>query len=85
MGTEYVLGRHDPVETVNGDGICLMAYEMSGLLDLYVDLPKDRVDVEAWPDCARVDLWNGVTPEELLKIGLEITKVAKFHTRGEYD
>lgn len=77
MGTEYTLGKHDEVMTVNGQGIHLQAYEMSGLFDVYTDIPKDRVDLEAWEDCARVDLWKNVTPDELLKIGSRIIEIAK--------
>lgn len=78
MGTEYTLGKHDiEEETVNGDGIHLQAYEMSGLFDVYIDIPKDRVDMDAWDSCARVNLWNEVTPEELFNIGINIVRIAK--------
>ncbi len=82
MGTEYVLGVHDNVDTVNGHGVFLSAYEMSGLFSVQIDLPKDRVDIDAWDSCARVELWNDVTPEELLRIGKNIVNIANFHIQG---
>ena len=53
MGTEYCLGKHGKEKTPQGDGIHLMAYEMSGEFDVYIDLPKERVDMDAWDDASK--------------------------------
>ena len=78
MGTEYRLGCHGDEETVSGAGTTLMAYEMSGVFDVYADVPKERVDIDAWDTCARVDLWNKVDPVDLLSMGINIVKIATF-------
>jgi hypothetical protein len=80
MGSEYTLGKHETnVETPTGFGISLMAYEMSGTFDVYADLPKDRVDVDAWENAARVDLWKDLDPESLFLIGYNIMRTASYH------
>jgi hypothetical protein len=76
MGTEYTLGVHGSCDTPQGKGVRLLAYEMSGLLDVYVDVPKDQVDIDAWEDAARVVLWNNVEPKDLLRMGLNFIKIA---------
>ena len=83
MGTEYCLGKHGTAMTPAGPGISLMAYEMSGRLDVYVDLPKELVDMDAWTDAARVDLWKDVDPIDLFKIGQNIMAVARQHMTPE--
>jgi hypothetical protein len=89
MGSEYRLGTHDEAKTPSGPGISLMVYEMSGSYDVYVDLPIERVDMDAWPadvDCdasARVDLWNDVDPIDLFAIGLQTLAVASYHIPAE--
>lgn len=83
MGTEYCLGCHGKAMTPQGVGVSLMAYEMSGALDVYADMPKEKVDVEAWEDAARINLWEKVNPSELFRIGLNIIQIAKQHMSDE--
>jgi hypothetical protein len=79
MGTEYCLGKHGEVPTPAGNGISLMAYEMSGTFDVYVDIPREKVDMEAWDNAARVNLWEKIDPADLFNIGLNIMQIAKRH------
>ena|SRR5579859_584144 len=83
MGTEYCLGKHGKEITPQGEGICLMAYEMSGTLDVYVDLPKGQVDMDAWENAARVNLWKKVDPADLFTIGLSVMHVTSQHMTKE--
>ncbi len=77
MGTEYCLGMHGDVKTPSGNGIAIMAYEMSGNFDVYVDLPKEKVDIDAWNNAARVDIWEDIDPQKLFSIGCKVIDVAK--------
>lgn len=83
MGTEYCLGKHGTADTPQGLGISIMAYEMSGEFAVYLDLPKELVDVDAWDDAARVNVWEKVDPDDLLRIGLNIVRIAKQHGAKE--
>ena len=75
MGTEYTLAKFDHPDYNNG--FQLLAYEMSGCFDIYSDVPKKRVDMDAWENEARVDFDYNITPDRLLEIGLNICKIAR--------
>ena len=64
MGTEYCLGKHGAENTPQGLGVSLMAYEMSGCFDVYVDLPKSSVGMDDWDDAARVNIWDKIDPDD---------------------
>jgi hypothetical protein len=84
MGTEYCLGNHGDEDTPQGIGISLMAYEMSGTFDVYVDLPKEKVDLDAWDNAARIDVWEKIDPSKLLKIGKNFIRIAQQHMGEEF-
>src|SRR3990167_2995542 len=83
MGTEYCMGKHGDAITPQGIGISFMAYEMSGMFDVYMDLPKTQVDMDAWDEAARVNLWEKIDPVKLYKIGLNIMDIARRHIDEE--
>ena len=39
-------------------------------------MPKKLVDMDAWNDAARVDLWKEVDPVHLFRMGQEFIRVA---------
>jgi len=79
MGSEYCLGNHGDAETPQGPGVSLMGYEMSGLFDVYIDLPREFIDLDAWENAARVSIWKDLDPDELYRIGSNICRIAEYH------
>jgi len=79
MGSEYCLGTHGEIETPQGLGVKLMAYEMSGAFDVFIDLPKESVELDAWENAVRVNLWDNIDPIALYKIGMNIKRIASYH------
>jgi len=76
MGTEYILGCVGNEDMPDGKGVALKAYEMSGEFDVYALVPQERIDMEAWPNAAHVNLWDDIEPSKLFQIGLNIMEVA---------
>ena len=82
MGTEYCLGNHGTIETSEGLGSSIKAYEMSDEFEVYVDVPK-ITEIEDFEDITRIYLWEKVTPIELLKIGINFINIANQYILNE--